>query len=74
MGSSRSDYQYGCILSQSSRINCYELRFIFHIQILVLTVLLIRDKTEVIYNLPPSNGWSDKEAEQHNESVSQNIS
>ncbi len=70
IGSSKSDYRYGCASLQSSRINCYGLKLAFHIQILVLIVLLLKDQTEAIYNFLPSNKWPDGEVKQHNRGVS----
>ncbi len=71
--SSRSDHQCGCALPRSSGVNCYGLRLAFHIQILVLVVLLPRDQKKAIYSLPPSNKWLDREAKQYDGGVPQSI-
>ncbi len=72
-GSSRGDHRCGCTSSRSSEVNCYRSRLAFHIQILVLTMLLPRIQKKAIHSLLPSNKWPDKETEQHNGSVPQSV-
>ena len=72
-GSSKSDYLCSGVSIQSFKVNCDGLRLIFHIQILVLTILLLKNQVEAIYSLLSSNRWPDGEIEQHDGSISQNI-
>ncbi len=62
-----------CTPPWSSGVNRDGSRLAFHIQILVLAILLFGDQKEAIHSLPPSNKWPDREAEQHNGSVPQSI-
>ena len=47
------------------------MRLAFHIQILVLAVLLQKDQQETIYNLPSSNTWPNRETVQYDGDVPQ---
>ena len=71
--SSRSSYQCGFVSPRSFGVNCDGLRLAFHIQILVFAVLLLRNKKKAIYSLLFSNEWLNREAKQHNGSVSQSV-
>ena len=46
-GSSRSDYRYDCASPRSFGVNCDRSRLVFHIQILFLTVLLLKNQKKL---------------------------
>ncbi len=57
------------MLLLSFGVNCHGLMLIIHIKILVITILLPRNKKKAIFSFLLTNKWPNQNTKQHNKAV-----
>ena len=57
-----SHHQRGSEISRPLRLNCHWPGVVFHLKVLVITMLFPRHQVEAIYCFPPADRWPDREA------------
>ena len=63
LGPCKKYYQCGSEIPWSFRLDCHQLGVAVHLKNLVIAMLFPRHQVEVIYYLPPMDGWPDWEGE-----------
>ena len=53
-------YQYGSEVSQSSRLNCYQLEVTIHLKVLVIAILFCQYQAETLHYFLSTNKQSDQ--------------